>query len=168
VGVFGAEEGRAETGDCAASCATLTFVVVPNGIGVILFCHEGFKMKTGNRLTVKVAKAIQKTLHSRDSAERLERTAVNLWRARSDELRKTPSTLVLDFMDVELVSQPAADALLKFRREFSEDKNLTIEFSNLSTSVSKTFAIVERRLQEIAKRTKTRKIRGQSVFSIEV
>ena len=118
-------------------------------------------MKTGNRLTLEVAKAIQKTLHSRDSAERLERTAVNLWRARSDELRKTPSTLVLNFMDVELVSQPAADALLKFRREFSEDKNL-------STSVSKTFAIVERQLQQIAKRTKTRKIKGQSVFSIEV
>ena len=105
--------------------------------------------KTDERYTVQVAEIISKTLHSRDAAERLERVAVSMWRSRPEarknmenhrlDPKKTASKLVLDFAKIEIVSQSAAESLLKFQMDFSEDKNLTIEFSNLSPSVSQGF-----------------------------
>lgn len=123
---------------------------------------------TDGKFTVQIANTIPKMLHSRDSAERLVRTVIGLWRVRSEEFRKNPATLILDFNGIGLVSESAACALIEFQREFSEDKNLTIEFSNLSTSVSETFAIAEKSLRRVSKRIKTHKTKGQNSFVIEV
>jgi anti-anti-sigma regulatory factor len=125
------------------------------------------KEKMDETLTVRVAATIPKTLHSRDSADRLVRSVISLWRERSDGLRKGAATLILDFEGIEFLSESAAGALVEFRQEFSEEKDPKIEFSNLSASAGKAFAAAEKRIRIASKRTKTQK-KKQSSFLIEV
>ncbi|MFZ1081975.1 MAG: STAS domain-containing protein [Candidatus Kryptoniota bacterium] len=125
------------------------------------------KEKTDSKLTVRIAASIPKALHSRDSADRLVRTVVSLWRARPDVRKKTPTTLILDFQGVEQLSESAAGTLLEFRREFSEDKNPAIEFSNMSVSVNETFAAVEKPVGRFSRRVKTQK-KKKNIFAIEI
>jgi hypothetical protein len=124
------------------------------------------KEKMDGKLTVRVTTVIPKTLHSRDSADRLVRTVVGLWRERPDELRRNAATLILDFEGIEYLSESAAGALIEFRQEFSEAKDPEIKFSNLSASVSKTLVIAEKNLRHL-RGIKARK-RKQNGFSIEV
>jgi hypothetical protein len=125
------------------------------------------KEKKDGKLTVRVAASVPKTLHSRDSADRLVRTVVSLWRERSDELRKSAATLILDFEGIEYLSESAAGALIEFRQEFSEDKDPEIKFSNMSASVDKTFMTAERHMRHDSKGTKTQKRKPNS-FLMEV
>ncbi len=124
-------------------------------------------VKTDDKFIIQVAASIAKTLHSRDSAERLVRTVISMWRARPDAGRKNSATLILDFEGIEQLSESAAGALIEFRREFSEDKNPSIEFSNLSPSVSKTLAAVEKPVRRVSGKVKTAK-KKQSSFTIEI
>lgn len=101
--------------------------------------------------TVHVVSVIPKTLRSRDSAERLVRSAVTLWRKRSDKLRKTAEALNLDFKDIDKLTESAAEALIEFRDEFAEDKHPEIKFFNLSPSAAKTIAATERHLHRAFK-----------------
>ncbi len=125
------------------------------------------KEKMDGTLTVRVATTIPKTLHSRDSADRLVRSVISLWRERSDELRKGAVTLILDFEGIEYLSESAASALIEFRQEFSEDKDPKIRFSNLSISAGKVFAAAEKQFRLASKRIKNQK-KKQSSFLIEV
>ncbi len=125
------------------------------------------KEKSDGKLTVQVVSAIPKTLNSRDSAERLVRTAVGLWRARSDGHNKNTTTLVLDFEGITQMSESAASALVEFRLDFSEDKYPAMEFSNMSDSVKKTFAAVEKPVQRIHKRISAQAKKKNS-FMIEI
>ena len=109
-----------------------------------------------NSLTIRVGEVIPKSLHSRDSAERLARCAMTLWRERPDKLRKTAKDLILDFAEVEHISESAAEALIEFRHEFAEDKHPEIKFSNLSASAAKTIAVAERHLRQALKARKGR------------
>ncbi len=125
------------------------------------------KEKRDGKLTVHVARTIPKTLHSRDSADRLVGTVVSLWRARPDTHRNTLTRLVLDFDGISQMSESAASALAEFRLEFSEDKDPTIEFSNMSVSVKKTFAAAEKSLRGIHKRINARN-KKKNNFLIEI
>lgn len=125
------------------------------------------KAKIDGKLTVQVATVIPKTLHSRDSAERLVRTVVSMWRARSDNGDKNPAKLVLDFDGITQLSESAASAIVEFRLEFSEDKYPAIEFSNMTASVRKTFTAVEESLRQIHKRIAAR-TKKKSSFMIEI
>lgn len=125
------------------------------------------KEKLDGTLRVRVATTIPKTLHSRDSADRLVRSVISLWRERSDELRKNAVTLILDFEGIEYLSESAAAALIEFRQEFSEDKDPEIRFSNLSASAVKAFTAAEKHLRLASKRIKNQK-KKQSSFLIEV
>jgi len=116
--------------------------------------------------TVHVVSVIPKTLRSRDSAERLVRSAVTLWRKRSDKLRRTAKALILDFKDVDQLTESAAEALIEFREEFSEASDPEIRFSNLSASVGKALVTAEKNLRHL-RGIKARK-RKQNGFSIEV
>ena len=145
----------------------LAFNVVPDSICVILLIRRCMKDKTDSKLTVRIASSIPKTLQSRDSADRLIGTVISLWRARPDEYRKNPTTLILDFEGIEQLSESAAGTLIEFRRESSEDKNPVIEFSNMSVSVNETFAAVEKPLRRFHKRIKTRGKKKNS-FVIEI
>ncbi len=125
------------------------------------------KEKKDGKLTIRVVTTISKTLQSRDSADRLVRAVISLWRGRSDELRRCADTLLLDFKGVECLSESAAAVLIDFRQEFSEDKDPEIEFSNLSASVGKTFAVAEKHIRLACKGIRTRK-RKPTSFLIEV
>jgi len=125
------------------------------------------KEKIDGKLTVQVVEVIPKMLHSRDSADRLVRAVINIWRERPRELRKNTGTLVLDFQSIEYVSDSAASALIEFRREFSEDKKPAVEFSNLSDSVSKIFETEEKHLRRASRGIKAQKKKSNS-FLIEV
>jgi anti-anti-sigma regulatory factor len=125
------------------------------------------KEKTDDKLTVRIASSIPKTLHSRDSAERLVRTVVSLWRARSDGREKNLNTLVLDFEGISQLSDSAAGALIEFRLEFSEDRNPAVEFSNMSDPVKKTFAALEKSFGQIHRRVNLQKKKKRS-FLIEI
>lgn len=125
------------------------------------------KEKRDGKLTVHVARAIPKTLHSRDSADRLVGAVVSFWRARPDRHKNDLTTLVLDFEGISQLSESAASALAEFRLEFSEDKDPTIEFSNMSVSVKKTFAAVEKSVRGIRKRINARNKKKNS-FMIEI
>ena len=125
------------------------------------------KDKRDGKFTVQVAATIYKRLHSRDSAERLARTVISLWRDSFDHLRDRAHTLVLDFEGIEQLSKSAAEVLIQLRGEFSEDKDLEIVFSNLSVSVNKTLAAVERPHQQSPGGLEKRK-RKQNGFSIKV
>jgi len=122
--------------------------------------------KTDGKFTVRIAESIPKTLHSRDSADRLVRTVISLWRSRPDAGKKNLTTLVLDFDGVEQVSESAAGAIIEFQREFSEDKNPEIEFSNMSATVSKIFAAAEKPLRRSSKGMKSQKKKNS--FTIEI
>ena len=124
-------------------------------------------MKSDGKFIIEVATSVAKTLHSRDSAERLVRTVISMWRERPDAGKKNSATLILDFAGIEQLSESAAGALIEFRREFSEDKNPSIEFSNLSPSVSKTLAAVEKPLRRVSTKAKTAK-KKQNSFTIEI
>ncbi|HEY9165232.1 MAG TPA: hypothetical protein VIS48_03625 [Candidatus Kryptonia bacterium] len=113
--------------------------------------------KKNLEFTVRVAGSIPKKLNSRDSAERLVRNVISMWRERSDEYMKNSTTLNLDFNGIESVSESAVAALVEFRLEFAEDKNPEIEFSNLPISVSKTIASVERSIRHSSGRIASRK-----------
>lgn len=125
------------------------------------------KEKMDGKFTVRVATAIPKTLHSRDSAERLVRAVVSLWRKRPRELKRDGATLILDFNEIEHLSESAADVLIEFREEFSEAKDPEIQFSNLSDSVDKALVAAEKNLRRLSRGSKTRK-RNQNNYSIEV
>lgn len=125
------------------------------------------KEKKDGKLTIRVVTTISKTLQSRDSADRLVRTVISLWRERSDELRRSADTLLLDFKGIEYLSESAAAVLIDFRQEFSEDKDPEIEFSNLSASVGKTFVAAQKNLRLACKDIKTHKRKPNS-FLIEV
>ncbi len=113
--------------------------------------------KCDARFTVRVAATIPKALHSRDSADRLVRVAVSLWRENLDDMRQRAATLVLDFEGIGQLSESAADSLIEFRREFSEDNNPRIVFSNMSVSVSKTLEEVERPQRQTSGKIKKQK-----------
>lgn len=123
--------------------------------------------KMGSKFTVRIEESIPKTLHSRDSAERLVRTVVSMWRARPGAGGRNVVTLVLDFEGIREISESAAGALIGFREQFSEDKDPEIEFSNMSASVDKTFAAVGKSLRNSSARGKGRK-RKPNGFSIEL
>ncbi|HUI30599.1 MAG TPA: hypothetical protein VLX91_10310 [Candidatus Acidoferrales bacterium] len=125
------------------------------------------KEKSDGKLTIQVATAIPKTLHSRDSADRLVRTAVSFWRARPDRSKKDLTALVLDFNGIAQLSESAASALVEFRLEFSGDNDPAIEFSNMTNSVKKTFAGAEKSLRRFQKRINGRG-KKKSSFIIEV
>jgi STAS domain len=92
--------------------------------------------KRDGKFTVQVGATIQKTLHSRDSADRLVRAVISLWRNSNGTPGKPPTTLILDFRGVQQLSESAAGVLIEFRREFSEDKNPEIVFSNMSSQIN--------------------------------
>lgn len=125
------------------------------------------KEKTEGKFTVRVVESLPKTLQSRDSADRLVRAVITLWRSRPITGGRDATTLVLDFDGVHQVSESAAGAIIEFREEFSEDKDPKIEFSNMSPSVDETFAAVEKSLRAVSGRIKTRK-RKHSGFSIKL
>jgi len=125
------------------------------------------KEKADVKLTVRVAETIAKTLHSKDSADRLVGAVVSLWRRRSDGSSRNTKTLILDFDGVPRLSESAASVLVEFRLEFSEDRKPEIKFSNMSDSVKKTFAAVEKSTQRIHKRINASSKKKTS-FMIEI
>ncbi len=125
------------------------------------------KKKRDDEFVVRVAATIHKRLHSRDSADRLVRNAIGLWRECSDDHGKRPSTLILDFNGIEQLSESAAAPLADFRREFSEDKDPEIMFCNLSESVSETLASVEKPLRHSSRKIKTSR-KSQNNFLIKI
>jgi hypothetical protein len=124
------------------------------------------KDKTDGKLTVRIASSIPKTLHSRDSAERLVRTVVSLWRASSEGQDNYPATLVLDFDGIPQLSESAASAIVEFRLEFSGGKYPAIEFANTSVPVRKTLAAVEKSLWRVRRRVNARK--KKTSYMIEI
>jgi len=124
------------------------------------------KEKISDKLTIRIASLIHKTLHSRDSADRLVGTILSTWRARSDWHRKNLTTLVLDFESIAELSESAASALAEFHLEFLQDKNLAIEFSNMSDPVRKIFAAAEKSLRRFRKGINAGK--KKSGFMIEI
>ena len=114
--------------------------------------------------TIQVGTLIPKTLHSRDSAERLARSAITLWRERSAKSRKTAKVLILDFAEIESIAESAAEALVEFQHEFSEDKHPEIKFFNLSPSSARTISAAERHLRHSFKARKRKPLN----FVIEV
>jgi len=148
----------------------IQFVAAGEIYGVtVLYCITRRQMKEKNdgKLTVQVAATIPKTLHSRDSADRLVRAVVNIWRERPRTLRKSTRILELDFKGIEYIANSAASALIEFRNEFSEDKRPAVEFSNLSNSMSKIFEAEEKRLRLVSKGTNAQKKKPNG-FLIEV
>ena len=125
------------------------------------------KENMDDKLTVRVAATIPKTLHSRDSADRLVRAVVSLWRTRSNGNDKNPNKLILDFEGISQMSESAASALIEFQLEFSEDKNPEVEFSNMSVPIEKTFAAVEKSLRRMHKGINARN-KKKSSFMIEI
>lgn len=139
----------------------------PAAIVLYYTIRRRMKVKTGGKLTVRIASSIPKTLQSRDSADRLIRTAIGVWRARPEASRRKPTTLILDFDGIEELSESAAAILTDFRRESAEDKNPAIEFSNMSVSVNKTFETVGKPFRRFQKRVKTEGKKKNS-FVIEI
>ncbi len=125
------------------------------------------KEKMVDKLMVCVATLIPKTLHSRDSADRLVRSVISLWRARSDFRKRNLTTLVLDFDGIAELSESAAGALAEFYMEFAEEKNSAIEFLNMSDSIRKPFAAAEKSLRRLRKGINSR-AKSKSGFVIEI
>lgn len=123
--------------------------------------------KTDNTFTVLVADTLQKTLHSRDSAERLVRGVIGLWRNSTNGPGKSAATLVLDFQGIQRLSESAAGVIVEFRREFSEDKNPEIIFSNLMGSVRGTLEAAERSLRQSDNKIRNPK-KKRNRFTIKV
>ncbi len=123
--------------------------------------------KTDDKFTVRVADTLQKTLHSRDSAERLVRAVISLWRDSTDGPRKSAGILVLDFQGIEQISESAAGVIAEFRDKFSEDKDPEIIFSNMSSSIREIIEAAERSvLQSARKLRSSKKKRGR--FTIKI
>ena len=124
------------------------------------------KEKMGDELTVLIASSIPKTLHSRDSAERLVRIVVGLWRGKAGGYN-TPAVLILDFSGISQLSESAADVLVEFRSEFSGGRCPLIEFSNTSAPVRKALTVAEKSLERLHKRINAHR-KKKSGFMIEI
>ncbi len=123
--------------------------------------------KPDDKFTVRVTDTLQKRLHSRDSAERLVRVVIGLWRDSVERPGKQAATLVLDFHGIQQLSERAAGVIVEFRRQFSEDKDPEIIFSNMSRSVRETLEAAERSLRESDKKTGNPK-KKRTPFTIKI
>ena len=124
------------------------------------------KEKMGDELTVPVASSIPKTLHSRDSAERLVRMVVGLWRGRAGG-HNSPAALILDFSGISQLSESAAGVLVEFRFEFSGGGCPQVEFSNTAAPVRKALTTAEKSLERLHKRIDAHR-KKKSGFMIEI
>jgi hypothetical protein len=122
--------------------------------------------RTDDESTAPIVSSIPKTLHSRESAERLVRAVVGLWREKSDT-HNNPSSLILDFDGIFLLSESVANVLVQFRYEFPGGKCPPVKFMNVSAPVGKTLAAAEKSLAQLHKRLNDNR-RKKNGFSIKI
>ena len=122
--------------------------------------------KMDDGVTVSIASTIQKTLRSRDSAERMVRAIVDLWRKRAGEHDK-PAALILDFNEISLLSESVADVLVQFRFDFPGGKCPRVEFLNVSAPVRKVLIAAEQSREQLRKKASANR-KKKSGFTIEI
>ena len=122
--------------------------------------------RTDDESTAPIVSSIPKTLHSRESAERLVRAVVGLWREKSDT-HNNPSSLILDFDGIFRLSESVAEVLVQFRYEFPGGKCPPVKFLNVSATVRKTLTSAEKSLAQIHKRLNANR-KKKSGFSIKI
>ncbi len=122
--------------------------------------------KTNDGSTAPIVSSIPKTLHSRESAERLVRVIVGLWREKSGKYGK-PSSIILDFDGIFRLSESVADVLVQFRYEFPGGQCPPVAFMNVSPPVRKTLTSAEKSLEKLHRRVNAKK-KKRSGFRIEI
>ncbi len=124
------------------------------------------KEKMEDGLTVSIVSTVQKTLRSRDSAERLVRAIVDLWRERAGGHKK-PAVLILDFNGISLLSESVADVLVQLRFDFPSSKCSRVEFRNVSAPVRKALVSAGQSREQLRKKVNANR-KKESGFTIKI
>ena len=122
--------------------------------------------KTDDESTAPIVSSIPRTLHSRESATRLVKSIVGLWREKSGG-DSMPSSLILDFKGIFRLPESVADVLVQFRYEFPGGKCPPVKFMNVSPHVRKALASAEKSLEQLHKRLNTDR-KKKSGFRIKI